>query len=253
IVGSFGCTADTLAAASVDTAVPFVSDELASTLGGGAVLRTDTGRISLDSAPRLPGLASLNGGRAVVMPIARAQVLFDRPGRLDAVYVQPQPGVDLAALQLRLEQAVGPVNGVLGADDPAPVIGVLLITFVPLFSLIAILGLAIGAVLVYNTVSLSVEERRRQLAIVGALGGTSRVLVGGTLAEASVLGLVGGILGAFGGILVAHPITSGLSDFTQKASGIPLDVHAPTSVFVIAAALGIGVSVFAALRPARRA
>ena len=45
IVGPFGCTADTLAAASVDTAVPFVSDELASTLGGGAVLRTDTGRL----------------------------------------------------------------------------------------------------------------------------------------------------------------------------------------------------------------
>jgi len=253
IVGSFGCTADALAAASADTSIPFVSDELASTLGAGAVLRTDNGRIPLDSAPRLPGLASLNSGRAVVMPIARAQALFDRPGRLDAVYVQPKPDVDLDALQARLERAVGPVNGVLGADDPAPVIGVLLITFVPLFSLIAILGLAIGAVLVYNTVSLSVEERRRQLAIVGALGGTGRVLVGGTLAEAGVLGLVGGILGAFGGILVAHPITSGLSDFTQKASGIPLDVHAPATVFLIAAALGIGVSVVAALRPARRA
>ena len=137
--------------------------------------------------------------------------------------------------------------------DPPPVIGVLLIAFVPLFSLIAILGLAIGAVLVYNTVSLSVEERRRQLAIVGALGGSSRVIVGGTLLEAGILGLVGGVLGAFGGIVVAGPITSSLNTFTERAGGITLTVHAPPSIFVISAFLGLAVSVFAALRPARRA
>ena len=220
IVGRFRCTDEALAAAASPDAPPFVSSSLAQSLGSGAVLRTDVGRISLDGAPSLPSLNAMNGGRAIVMPIARAQALFARPGLIDVIYVQPKPGTDLAALKSRLEQAVGPVNGVLGVDDPPPVIGVLLISFVPLFSLIAMLGLAIGAVLVYNTVSLSVEERRRQLAIVGALGGSGRVMVGGTLVEAGVLGLVGGVLGAFGGIVVAGPITSSLNTFTQRAAGI---------------------------------
>ena len=252
IVGSFGCNNDTLAAAARDDAPPFVSESLVRSLGPGAVLRTDIGSLPLDQAPRIEGLANLNGGRAVVMPVARAQALFARPGVIDVIYVQPEPGTDLGALQHRLEGVVGPVNGVLDAQDPPPVVGVLLIQFIPLFSLLAILGLAVGAVLVYNTVTLSVEERRRQLAIVGALGGTRRVIVGGTLVEAGVLGLLGGLLGALGGIVVAGPITSSLSNFTERVAGIKLAVHAPPSTFVLSALLGLVVGVFAAWRPARR-
>ena len=253
IVGPFGCSDDALAAAAAANVQPFVPEALARSLGSGAVLRTDVGRVSLDGAPSLANLNDLNGGQAVVLPMAQAQSLFARPGLIDVIYVQPEPGVDLDDLRGRLEAAVGPVNGVLGADDPPPVIGILLISFVPLFSLLAMLGLAIGVVLVYNTVSLSVEERRRQLAIVGALGGTSRVIVGGTLIEAGVLGLVGGVLGAFGGIVVAGPITSSLNTFTERTAGITLTVHSPPSIFVLSALLGLVVSVFAAFRPARRA
>src|SRR5206468_8954796 len=114
-----------LAAAAQDGVPPFVSASLADSLGPGAVLRTDVGRISLDGAPRLPGLEGLSGGRAVVMPIARAQSLFARPGFIDAIYVQPKPDVDIGDLRERLESVVGPVNGVLGSDDPPPVVGVL--------------------------------------------------------------------------------------------------------------------------------
>jgi putative ABC transport system permease protein len=230
-----------------------MSAALARDAGRGAALRTDVGRLSLDGAPTLPSLDQLNGGHAVVMPIARAQALFARPGTIDVIYVQPKPGTDVGALQRRLQEVVGSVNGVLAADDPPPVVGVLLITFVPLFSLLTILGLAIGAVLVYNTVTLSVEERRRQLAIVGALGGSGRLIVGGTLAEAGVLGLVGGVLGAFGGLLVARPITTSLSTFTQRVGGFDLTVHAAPSTFVLSALLGLVVAIGAAFRPGRRA
>jgi putative ABC transport system permease protein len=253
IVGSFNCSDDALVAAAADGTLPFVSESLAKLAGPDGVLRTDVGRLPLNGARTIPGLSQLNGGRSVVLPMARAQELFARPGLIDVIYVQPKANVDIVALKQRLEQAVGPVNGVLGSDDPPPVIGVLLISFVPLFSLVAILGLAVGTVLIYNTVSLSVEERRRQLAIVGALGGTSRVIVGGTLVEAGVLGLAGGLIGAFGGIVVAGPITSSLSTFTQRTGGVTLEVHTSTSTFVLSALLGLLIGLFAAWKPARRA
>jgi len=85
--------------------------------------------------------------------------------------------------------------------------------------ILAVFFIAIGAVLVRNSVTLSIEERRRQTAIVAALGGSPRTLVGGTLIEAGLLGLVGGALGALGGVVVAHPIAASLSDFTVKIAG----------------------------------
>jgi putative ABC transport system permease protein len=187
------------------------------------------------------------------MPLDMAQRLFVRPHALDVIYVQPKPGVDLDALRARLQTVVGPTLGVLTTDDPPPVVGVALATFLPLFTIIAVLTLAIGAVLVRNSVTLSIEERRRQTAIVAALGGSTRTLVGGTLLEAALLGLVGGALGALGGIAVAHPIAASLSDFTQKTAGIPLRVHVETVAIVVALVIGVVVALGAAFTPARRA
>src|SRR3954470_15414018 len=106
IVGSFGCTDDALAAAAAEGSPPFVSATVADVAGAGAVLRTDVGRVALDGAPRLPGNAQFGDTQVVVMPIARAQALFSRPGLIDTIYVQPAPGTDVDGLESRLEQAV---------------------------------------------------------------------------------------------------------------------------------------------------
>jgi putative ABC transport system permease protein len=250
LFGAFGCSSETLAAAGAAT--PFVSQLLLRELGDNGQLRTDIGRVELAGAPALSQLDGINGGRVVAVPLARAQELFARPGRLDVIYIQPAPNADIAAVRARLTAAVGSYNGVLASTDPPPIVGIIRIAFVPLFTIIALLTLAIGAVLVHNTVTLSLEERRRQLAIVAALGGTARVLVGGTLIEAVVLGFAGGVLGALGGVAIAHPIASSLSDFTQKSAGFPLEVHVKTTAIVLALLLGVAVAVFSAVRPARR-
>ena len=253
LVGSFGCNADLLAAAAASGAPPLVSSKLLAELGSGAVLRTDLRRIPIASAPVFAALDQLNGGRTVAFPLQQAQVELARAGVVDVIYVQPRAGVDVGELRTRLEQAIGPVNGVLAAADPPPLVGVVLTAFLPLFSILAILVLAIGSVLVHNTVTLSMEERRRQLAIVGALGGTARTIVGGVLIEAAVLGLVGGVIGAAAGSVVARPIASGLSDFTSKATGIPITVYLEPGVLVIALIIGVLVAVLSSIRPARRA
>jgi putative ABC transport system permease protein len=152
-----------------------------------------------------------------------------------------------------LEGVIGPQNGVLNAADPPAQVGIVTQVFIPLFSVISLFALGVGAVLVYNTLALSMEERRRQLAIVAAIGGSNRLVLGGTLAEAGVLGLLGGVLGAFGGIGIAHPVTASLNDFTQKGLGMPVDVHVGAASFVLGALLGAGLGMVAAIGPARRA
>lgn len=252
LVGPFGCSPEALAAAGESGSQPLISTKLLSLLGDGAALRTDLRRIPLAAAPTLAALDALNGGRTVVFPLREAQALFARHSTIDVIYVQTA-AADAGVVRTRLQAAIGPVNGVLGASDPPPLVGVVLIAFLPLFSILAILVLAIGSVLVHNTVTLSMEERRRQLAIVGALGGTGRTIVGGVLVEASVLGLVGGMLGAVGGAVIARPIAAGLSDFTEHAAGIPITVQVAPGVLAVALIVGVVVSVLSSIRPARRA
>ena len=250
--GPFGCSPDAIASAP-DNAPPFVSARLAHQVGPDGAIRTDAGRVPIRGAPIVDRLDALNRGGVAIFPLPVAQRLFDRPGRLDVIYVKPAPGTDLGALRHRLQAAVGGWNGVLTSTDPPPGATVVLAGFLPVFSMLAIFGIGIAAVLVYDTVALTVEERRRDLAVVAALGGKPRTVIGGVVSEAAVLGLVGGLLGGVGAVLLARSILVGLSDFSARAVGVSLTVHANATVFVAGAALGVILAAVAAWWPARRA
>jgi putative ABC transport system permease protein len=159
----------------------------------------------------------------------------------------------MAALRARLEAAVGAHNAVLDAGQGPPEVASVLNNALPMFTLIAVFALGIGAMLVHNTAALSVEERRRDLAVLSALGGTPRTLAAATLGEAAIVGAAGGVLGAVGGLVVARPIVGSLSSYTERVSGIPLAVHLSWPGVAAAVALGLLVSVVAAAFPVRRA
>ncbi|MBV9935614.1 MAG: ABC transporter permease, partial [Actinobacteria bacterium] len=251
LVGKFGCSPDAMKSAD---APPVISKRLGDLLGDGGAIRTDVGRIA--APPAVQGVATLdraNGGKIALFTLPTAQRLFARNGRLDVAYIKPVAGTPIPALQKRIEQAVGPWNGVLTTKDPPPDVASVLSTFLPLFSIISFLALGIGALLVYNTLTLSLEERRRQLAIAAAIGAPGRTIMVGTLAEAGVLGLLGGLVGVAGGALVAQPIVGSISTFVDKASGVAISVHTSTGTVLIGAILGVVVSVLAAVMPVRRA
>lgn len=230
---------------------PGVAAELGSTAG--ATVRSEAGRIPLDGVPVLRELGAVAGGAVVVQSIEGAQARFLQPGELDVAFVLPERGADLDALRGRLEVAVGEQNGVLDRDDPPPQIGTVLVVFLPLFSLLALFGLGTGAVLVRNTLVLSIEERRRQLAVLGALGAGGRTVVGGLVGEAALLGLAGGALGTAGGALLAGPIVASLSKVTRAVAGIPVERHVTASTAAMGVLLGAVVAAATAVLPSRRA
>ena len=230
-----------------------VSDRLARQLGPSGVLRTDLGRLSVDHALVLPALDRINGGRVAIVGLTQAQRLFSRPHAVDVVYVSPRPGVTVADLRRELRDAVGPTNGVLAATDPPPGAGLVAMLFIPLFGLLSLFALGVGGVLIYNTMTLSLEERRKDLAVIGALGGPPRTVLVGALMEAGLLGLAGGGLGVIGGLGAAHPLTASLSDFTTSFAGLRVTVHATSVPIIAGLVLGTGLGVAAAWLPARRA
>ena len=247
LFGPVGCSEEALAAGGDR---PLVVGPGVDTDGR---VRTQGDSIGVAGAPVDEGLAAIGDGRVVVFGLDAAQRLFAREGRLDVVYIEPEPGADIDALRSRLDDAIGAQNAVLDADEGPPEVGSALDAALPMFTLIAVFALGIGAMLVHNTAALSVEERRRDLAVLSALGGTPRTLAAASLGEAAVIGAVGGVAGAVAGLGVAGPIVASMSRYTERVSGIPLAVHLSWPGVLAAVALGLTVSVVAAWFPVRRA
>ena len=234
------------------TESPLLSSSLAGAAEEGAFLRTDAGRVPLDPgrvAPQIDGL----GDKVAVVSIPAAQAMFSRGDGVDVIFVIPVEEVGVADLVNRLRSALGPGPTVLTVTEPPFEFEQVLNTIIPLFGLLGLFSLAIGMILVANTVALSLEERRQQLAVVAALGGTGTTVVGGALLQAAAIGVLGGLLGVAGAIALAYPLTASVSGFTVPIAGIEVNALPSEAPIPLALLMGAGVAVVAAWRPARRA
>jgi putative ABC transport system permease protein len=231
----------------------FIARSLQRRLSPSSWLETNQGIDSLTGATPLASLNTVNRGDVVVMPLATAQSQFDRLGRIDDIYIVPSPGVSVTQLQHRLTRRLGAQNGVVNATAAPPAVSLAIGEFTPILGVLALVASAIAVVLVYNVISLTLEERRREQAIVAAIGAPPSLLIIGPLLESGVLGAVGGLLGAFGGIVLARPIVSTLSRITLGLVGIPITLHPSSATFVTGVVIGALIGLLAAARPVRRA
>jgi putative ABC transport system permease protein len=119
-----------------------------------------------------------------------------------------------------------------------------------ILAMIAAVALFAGSVLVFNTLSLTVVERSREMGLLRAAGATSRQVVGFVLAGAAVLGLVGSLGGLAVGAGLSLAAGAGIA-----ASGVaPWDLPPlETSTAALAFGAGLAIVLVAALEPAWRA
>ncbi|QIS11565.1 ABC transporter permease [Nocardia arthritidis] len=251
LVGQVGCV-DALIANAKDSDPPILSDKLAGAIGAGSRLRTDHARIPIDPERAVPQLDALNDGGVVALALPVAQRVFDRGDNVDVVYVRPQPGVSKEELRQRLVESSRPQLAILRPTDRSPGVNVTG-QVLPLIGVVGLFAVGIGAILVFNIVGLSVAERRRDLAVVAALGGSPRTAVFGVLGEAAVLGTLGGILGGGVGVLLAQPLVASMSTLSERFVGLRIRPVIETPSLVSGILMGVVVAVLAALVPAWRA
>jgi putative ABC transport system permease protein len=80
---------------------------------------------------------------------------------------------------------------------------------IALSAMLAIVSL-VGALGILNTLTLNVLERRQEIAVIRALGGTDQAIVLAFLAEGGSLGLIGWALGALAGYPAGYLFTQQL-------------------------------------------
>jgi putative ABC transport system permease protein len=224
-------------------------------LGKSATLATDTGQLPIAGLAQIPQLDDVNNGRVIVLPLSAAKVQFARDDRVDTVYVTLAEHAKAADVQTRIADALdslGPGYRVLTRNDPAAGFNVNVILF-PLLAIFALIAVGVGVILIAQLTRLSIQERRREVAIAAALGATPRMTFGGFLAEAALLGASGSVIGVLLGIVIAHPVVASASELTQQFVGVNVPVVIDGSVVVAALGIGVLLAVLAALLPSRSA
>jgi putative ABC transport system permease protein len=189
-------------------------------------------------------------GRVVVttLPIATSVFGADGVTRVDltlAEGVDPDTVIDSLETRLTSEPFV-----VSTPDDIAASMQASTGEFAATTALIAAVALFAGAFLIFNTLSMTVVERVRELGLLRAAGATRRQLTTYILVQASVIGVGGAAVGILLGGLLAAGIAGWIGSIGSVAVGAPV---VRIGDALAALAIGLGVTLAAAIEPARRA
>lgn len=173
--------------------------------GGSVFVDTPGGPRELQVTGTLGGsaLRSVNGGHVGVMFLPAAQAVFDRQDRIDALYVVTDPKADRADVAAAVRTVVPPGIKVGDPAGRSRSLDDTLQSVTALTSLAAIVALFVAVFVVYNTVSVSLAERRRDIAMTLSLGATKRQLALAFAIEAVLLGVVAAAVGIGSGFAIA--------------------------------------------------
>jgi putative ABC transport system permease protein len=200
---------------------------------------------------------NLGGARLVGFDLATAQEVLNREGRFDEIDVAAAEGVTPEQLRDRVRAVVDPRYEVLTgqelAEDTAASIndtlGRFLSTALLAFAFVALL---VGAFLIFNTFTIIVAQRTRELALLRCLGASRRQVMNSVLLESVIVALVASLVGLGLGVLIANGLKALLSGF------LGADIPTTGVVFqlrtvVVSLLVGLIVTALAALMPALKA
>lgn len=204
---------------------------------------------------RKAGPGMQNSGAVAIVPIGAAQAMFGLGSDLSQLDVLAEPAIAasprrLEALKSGLAETLGRGYQVLYPAARGAVAAKMLASYQLGLSFFSAVALFVGAFLIYNTFTMTVVERTREIGMLRTLGMTRSQITLLVLAEASLLGSIGSAAGAGFGILLSRGLMRSMgviaaTEITQV--NIPLD-GLLTSLLV-----GLGVTLGSASLPAWRA
>jgi putative ABC transport system permease protein len=204
---------------------------------------------------RYGSVESLGTATFAVFTIPAAQELLDRKGQFDMISVAAEDGTTPE----QLVEEIAPVlpataqvrTGVEQADEESSEVSEFTSFFQYFLLSFAAVALFVGAFVIFNTMSITVAQRTRELATLRMIGASRAQLRRAVLLEALVIGLIASLVGLGLGILLAIGLNA-----LFKALDLELpttDMVIATRTVIVALLVGVIVSLLAAFAPAIRA
>jgi putative ABC transport system permease protein len=197
----------------------------------------------------------LGGTSSALFDVATAQQVLGKAGVFDQIVVRGAPGVGASQLAHRLgdvvPHGVEAVTSAQVAKEDAKAIDAQFKVLNVMFGIFAGIALFVGAFIIWNTFTMIVTQRRREIALLRAIGATRRQIRRALLAEATMLGVGAAAVGLALGMGVARAL-SVLMDFlgfTLPSASLQVT---PRTV-IVSMLVGTVVTIVSAVVPSRRA
>ncbi|HEX2056552.1 MAG TPA: FtsX-like permease family protein, partial [Nitrospiraceae bacterium] len=147
------------------------------------------------------------GDRTLVMDIAAVQKTFGLVGTLTRIELVTDPSKPLEEIEGQVQQSLPPSAVAQRPETRGKQVENMVRAFQTNLTVLSGVGLLVGIFLIYNTVSFSVIQRRREIGIFRAIGMPERTVSALFVGEAAFMGFVGGLVGALFGVWVASTLT----------------------------------------------
>ncbi|MBI2239125.1 MAG: FtsX-like permease family protein, partial [Actinobacteria bacterium] len=198
---------------------------------------------------------NLLGATAALFDVGTAQTVLQKPGVFDGISVVAEEGVSARALRDRiarvLPEGTEAVTGNAASQEAADALKEALGFFRTALLVFAFVALFVGAFIIFNTFSIIVAQRTRELALLRALGASRRQVLESVLVEAGVVGLFASAVGIGAGVLIALGLQAMLGAFGVDLPSTSTQLLPRT--IVVSLAVGVVVTVVSSVFPARRA
>ncbi len=201
---------------------------------------------------KLNGLA---GAAIAVMTLDQAQKVTNKVGKLDGIDIKAAPGIKPEALVGRVQQALpntvtvrtGAEQAAKDASDTKSGLGFIK-TLLLVFAGVA---LFVGAFMIFNSFSITIAQRTRELSMLRTVGASRRQVLGSVLGEAVVMGFSASVIGLGLGIVLAKGLKALFKAVGADLPGGSAVVESRT--IIVSLIVGTLVTVIASLSPALRA
>ncbi|MGQ0678226.1 MAG: ABC transporter permease [Actinomycetota bacterium] len=195
------------------------------------------------------------GATLAIFDLRTAQEVLGKAGKLDSIDIAAAQGVSIPELIERISDRLPvdleAVSGARAAQEQSEAIKSGLGIFNTVMRAFAAVALFVGAFIIFNTFSITVAQRTRELGLLRALGAGSGQVTGSILLEALIVGVIASAVGILAGVGIALLLGVILSTFGIELPSAGLVLLPRTAL--VAGGAGVGITVICALLPARRA
>jgi putative ABC transport system permease protein len=194
--------------------------------------------------------AAVSQGGVLFMPLPAAQRRFAAAGELDRIQLVLAEGATVGEVQAELAGRLPPGVKVLPPATRSPLAAETMMALDNGLRLATGFSLLAAVFIIMNTFLMSVGQRRRQLAVLRAIGATRQQVSGLLLREAVLMGVVGTVGGLLAGMAVTRVISGAMCNLFQTPAR---PVELAWLPLLLAIAFGLGISLLGAALPARQA